>query len=204
VAAHRGKKVHGKARHRAPLRSSKSYTAYRYGHNWVVLAILVPFPFGLRPWALPVLVARYRSPEDHQKRHRPPKTPAQVMQRRRLLLRWVPDREFIFAGEATSGSHEVACFAPATKGRLHLVSHFYPDANLYEPPPPYTGNGRPRVKGAKLPSPQQVVAPSERTRLNVAWYGGGWRDVAVVTGVGHGYKSGGGLVAVRWVYYPEQ
>lgn len=205
VAEHRGKKVYGKARHRDPIRSSKNYTAYRYGHKWVVLTILVPLPFGLRPWALPVLVALYRSKEDNRKRHRPHKTPAQVMQLLlRILLRWFPDREFIFAGDATYGTHELTCFAQGTKGRLHLVSHFYPDANLYEPPPPYTGHGRPRVKGAKLPSPQQVVAPAERTRLNVAWYGGGRRDVETVTGIGHWYKSGGGLVAVRWVYVHDR
>ena len=54
-----------------------------------------------------------------------------------------------------------------------MVSKFYPDANLYEPPPAYLGKGRPRVKGAKLPTPEEVVGTAERTRLNVAWYGGG-------------------------------
>src|SRR6266567_2142710 len=67
VSEHRGKKVYGKARHRDPVRSSKTYTAYRYGHKWVVLAILIRFPFTNRLWALPVLVALYRSREDNQK-----------------------------------------------------------------------------------------------------------------------------------------
>jgi hypothetical protein len=83
---------------------------------------------------------------------------------------------------------------------LHVVSKFYPDANLYAPPPPYTGHGRPGVKGAKLPGPQAVVAQAKRTRLNVAWYGGGRRDVEGVSGTGHWSKAGRGLVAVRWVY----
>lgn len=201
VCEHRGKKVHGKARHRDPVRSSHSYTAYRYGHKWVALCLLIHFPFATRPWALPVLVALYRSPKDNQQRRRPHKTPAQLMQLLlRLLLRWFPDRQFVFAGDAGYGSHEMAAFAQRTNGRLALVSKFCPGANLYEPPPPYTGNGRPRVKGAKLPSPQEVVAQSARTALNVAWYGGGRRDVEVVTGVGHWYKGGEGLVAVRWVY----
>src|SRR5262249_21771301 len=38
------KKVYGKGRHRDPVRSTKSYTAYRWGHKWVVLAVLVRFP----------------------------------------------------------------------------------------------------------------------------------------------------------------
>ena len=44
VDEHRGKKVHGKARHRDPVRSSHSYTTYRYGHKWVVVALLVRSP----------------------------------------------------------------------------------------------------------------------------------------------------------------
>src|SRR5437867_10180579 len=61
VDGHRGKKVFGKSRHRDAVRSSHSYTAFRYGHKWVVLAVLIRFPFTRRPWALPVLVVLYRS-----------------------------------------------------------------------------------------------------------------------------------------------
>jgi hypothetical protein len=66
VDGHPGKRVYGKARHRDPVRSSHGYTAWRYGHKWVVLAVLVRFPFATRPWALPVLVALYRSEEDNR------------------------------------------------------------------------------------------------------------------------------------------
>src|SRR5215207_8217978 len=45
VDGHKGKCVYGKARHRDAVRSSHSYTAWRYGHKWVVLAVLVRFPF---------------------------------------------------------------------------------------------------------------------------------------------------------------
>jgi hypothetical protein len=208
VSAHPGRKVYGKARHRDPVRSSHSFTAWRWGHKWVVLAVLVRFPFATRPWALPVLVALYRSKQDNQKRSRPHKTPAQVMQvLLRLVLRWFPERSFRFAGDAGYGSHDMAHFAHQTQGRLHLVSKFHPRANLYEPAPPVVGKkptGRPRQKGAKLPSPQEVVAGSPRTRLNVAWYGGGRRDVEVVSGLGHWYKAGVGLVALRWVFVHDQ
>jgi hypothetical protein len=201
VTEHPGRKVHGKARHRDPVRSSHSYTAWRWGHKWVVLAVLVRFPFAGRPWALPVLIALYRSPQDNRQHGRRHRTPAQLQQLLlRVLLRWFPDRQFVFAGDQHYGSHEMATLGPRTAGRLHLVSKFYPDANLYEPPPAYTGNGRPRVKGAKLPTPEEVVATAERTRLNVAWYGGGRRDVEVVTGTGHWYKAGRRLVPLRWVY----
>lgn len=204
VDEHRGKKVHGKARHRDPVRSSHSYTAYRYGHKWVVLAILVPFPFAHRPWPIPILVTLYRSKEDNRKRGRKHKTPAELMQLLlRVLLRWFPDRQFVFAGDTGYGSHEVAAFAARQKGRLTLVSRFYPDAQLYEAAPVVQGKRpahRPRKKGARLPSPQQGVALNETQLAYVRWYGGGFRQVAYVTGVGHWYRAGADLVAVRWVY----
>jgi hypothetical protein len=205
VTEHPGRTVYGKARHRDPVRSSHSYTAWRWGHKWVVLAVLVQFPFTRRPWALPVLAALYHSPQDDHKRGRPHKTPARLLQLLvRLLLRWFPDRRFILAGDQGYGSHDMALLTPRSRERLHLVSKLHPDANLYEPPPAYTGRGRPRVKGAKLPSPRQVVATAKRNRLNVAWYGGGRRDVAVVSSIGHWYKGGEGLVSIRWVYVQDR
>jgi hypothetical protein len=205
VTEHKGTKVHGKARHRDPVRSTKSYTAWRWGHKWVVLAVLVSLPFARRPWALPVLVALYRSREDNRRRGRQHKTPAELMQLLlRVLLRWFPQRQFLLAADSNYGTHALARFAQSQAGRLSLVSKFYSDANLYEAPPPYRGKGRPRRKGAKLPSPQAVVAQSVPTRLRVAWYGGGQRRVEAVTGVGQWYKSGWELVAVRWVFVHDR
>src|SRR5262245_61633999 len=102
VDGHKGKKVYGKARHRDPVRSTKSYTAWRYGHKWVVLGVLVRFPFATRPWALPVLVALYRSEQQNRQRRRPHRTPAQLMCRLlRLMLLWFPGRQFRFVGDAS-------------------------------------------------------------------------------------------------------
>jgi hypothetical protein len=208
VTEHRGRSVYGKARHRDAVRSSHSYTAHRYGHRWVVLAVLVQFPFAVRPWALPVLVALYHSPEGDRERGRPHKTPAELMVRLlRVLLRWFPGRQFVFAGDQGYGTHPVARFAAGTGGRLALVSRFYADASLYEPPPAVTGRkptGRPRKKGAKVPAPETVAAGAKKSRLEVAWYGGGRRSVEVATGVGHWYKSGAALVPVRWVFVRDR
>lgn len=209
VTEHRGAKVYGKGCHRDAVRSTRSYTAFRWGHKWVVLALLVQFPFASRPWALPVLVALYRSEAwnaEHGRRH---KTPAQLLrQLLAVLCRWFPERRFVCVADSTYASHELARFAARHQRRLALVSHFYPDARLYEPPPPVRGKrgpGRPPQKGAKLPTPQEVVAARRRRqRLNVTWYGGGRRDIAVVTGTGLWYRSGEGLVAVRWVYVHDR
>src|SRR5262249_56585578 len=69
VCAHKGKQVWGKGRHRDPVPSTHRYTAWRWGHKWIVLAVLVRFPFATRPWALPVLVVLYR-PRGNGRRHR--------------------------------------------------------------------------------------------------------------------------------------
>jgi hypothetical protein len=205
VTEHPGDKVFGKGCHRDPVRSTHSFTAFRWGHKWVVLAVLVRFPFTRRLWALPLLVALYRSPQDNQQAGRRHKTPARLLRQLCcVLLHWFPQRRFVLSGDDNYGSHEMARFAARRRGRLHLVSKFSPKARLYQPPPPYSGHGRPRVKGHKLPTPREVVAGSTPTLLNVAWYGGGRRDVATVTGTGQWYKSGQGLVAVRWVFVQDR
>ncbi len=207
VTQHPGKKVYGKARHRDAVRSTHSYTAWRWGHKWVVLAIQVQLPGLRRPWALPVLCALYRSPEVDRKEGRRHKTPCDLMRQLLcVLLRWFPRRKFLFAGDGGYGTHTLARFA-SRQPRLTLVSKFYKAANLYDPPPrrqPGT-RGRPRGKGRKRRSPEAVVAQTSRRQpLDVSWYGGGRRDVAVVTGTGHWYKSGRGLVPVRWVFVEDR
>jgi DDE superfamily endonuclease len=204
VDEHPGRQVFGKARHRDPARSSHPFTAYRWGHRWIVLSLLVRFPFATRPWALPVLVALYRAQEWNVKHKRHHRTPAALMrQLLAVLIHWFPQRHFLFAGEGTSGTHELARFAHRHRGHLSLVSRFYPTANLYAPPPVGPRNpkgGRPRKKGPKQPSPQAVVAQAKRQRVTAQWYGGATRRVEVVSGTGHWDTGGQGLVPVRWVF----
>lgn len=202
VDEHRGPKVYGKGRHRDPVRSTHRYTAFRWGHKWVVIAVLVRLPFCRRLWALPILVALYR-PEQKGRRHKTP--PELLRQLLRVLLRWLPQRPLVCVADGNYATHDLARLAARHPDRLTYVSHFYADAALYQAPPKTAPGGkrkgRPRQKGQKLPSPAAVVARSKRRqRLNVAWYGGGRRDVEVVTGTGHWYRSGVGLAALRWVW----
>jgi hypothetical protein len=204
VTEHPGPKVFGKGRHRDGVRSTHSYTAYRWGHKWVVVSVLIKLPVATRPWALPVLAALYRPPEWDRVHGTHHKTPAHIT---RLLLarliRWFPNHRFIFVGDTGYGTSETARFCHKHRRHLTLVSKFYGDAALYEPPPARTRGtmGRPRVKGQKLASPQEVVAKTaKRTRLMVTWYGGTTRNIEVITGTGHWYRIGEALVEVRWVY----
>jgi len=212
VDEHCGDQVFGKGCHRDAVRSTHSYTAFRWGHKWVVLAVLVRFPCCRRRWALPVLVALYHSVADDEKHGRRHKTPPHLLRQLCcLLLRWFRPRRFVLSGDGNFATHDLARFASRQRGRLVLVSKFYPDANLVEPPTPPaplpSGKkrpGRPRVKGAKGPRPEEVVAGAARVSFNVAWYGGGRRDVETVTGTGQWYKAGQGLVAVRWVFVQDR
>ena len=40
-------------------------------------------------------------------------------------------------------------------------------------------------------------------RATVYWYGGSTRRIGLVSGTGHWYKAGAGLVALRWVYVKD-
>jgi hypothetical protein len=123
----------------------------------------------------------------------------------RVLLRWFPERRLICTADGNYATHELAELATRYPQRLTFLSKFYPAANLFAPPPPYAGNGRPRVKGAELPSPAEVVQSTPtRQPLEVAWYGGGRRRVEVVTGTGPWYKGGRPLVPVRWVFVHDR
>lgn len=205
VDGHKGKRVWGKARHRDPVRSSHSYTAWRYGHKWVVLTALIPFPCTSRPWALPLLVDLYRGPSDNLQQRRLHRTPAQRLCRLvAILLRWFPQRRFVLVGDSGYGTHAMARFCLAHRDRLTLVSKLHPQANLYEAPPPYTGKGRPRVKGAALPKPSETAAGARLRRTVVHWYGGGTRRVTLTGGMGHWYKSSHGVVPLRWVFVRDQ
>lgn len=202
VTEHPGPHVFGKGRHRDPVRSTHSYTAFRWGHKWVVLALLVPVPWATRRWALPLMVALCRPKPEGPGDRRPHRTPSQRLgQMVRLLMRRFPDRVFLVTADGNYATHELAKLAARTPARLTFVSLFYPNANLVEPPPPYSGRGRPRVKGQDLPDPAKVVEDTpQRSVLEVAWYGGGRRRVEVVTGTGLWYKKTRPLVPLRWVF----
>jgi hypothetical protein len=133
VDGHPGPKVSGQARHRDAVRSTQSHTSWRYGHKWVVLSVLVKFPFATRRWARPVLVDLCRAPAlNHaEARHR---TPAQVMGRLLcLFLLRHRGRRIVFAGNNGFGTHDVARFSHRHHDRLTVLSKTHPDANLFDP-----------------------------------------------------------------------
>jgi hypothetical protein len=201
VLERKGKKVYGKGCHRDAKRSSQNHTVHVYGLKVVVLSIVVKLPFCSRPWALPVLEALYRPEELNKAEGRRHKTPPQIAKGLMAqLMHWFPERKFVFVGDGGFASHELAAFAHRHRRRCALVALFHGDAALYEAPPAYRGKGRPRVKGAKLPSPAEVVVLSKLRETKVPWYGATERTVKIATGRGHWYRAGQGLVPVQWVF----
>lgn len=204
VDEHRGKKVFGKGCHRDAVRSTHSYTAFRWGHKWIVVAVLVRFPFAVRPWAMPILVSLYRPPSWSKEHHRKHRTPPEItVLLMAVLMRWFPERKFILVGDGGFASHNLASLTGRYGGRLSLVSRFHGDANLYEPPPVRSVThkaGRPKVRGRRQPHPESVVKRTKRQTLKVKWYGGGNRKVSVVSRAGGWYRGGEGLVPIRWVH----
>ena len=203
---HRGAKVYGKGCHHDAVRSSHTHVVWRWGHRWVVLAISVKFPFTSRRWALPVLAALYRPRalnEAEGRRHKT--TPDLARQLMATLIRWFPERTFVFLGDGGYASHDLARFCYRHRSRATLVSRFHGDANLYAPPPRrQRRRGRPRLKGEKRPAPADVVRQSRRTKATVSWYGGGQREVEWVSGTGYWYKGGKRLIPLRWVFVHDR
>jgi hypothetical protein len=222
VDEHPGDKVYGKGCHRDAVRSTHSFTAFRWGHKWLVLAVLVSLPGACRPWPLPffvVLCTSKKYDEDRNRRHR---TPAQILKLLLVILRrWYPDRTFVCAADGNFACHDLAGSVSRgnsdkaaqadhpQRGQIHFVSRFYPNAALYEAAPPEErkangkrkSSGRPAEKGKQMETPEEVVNKTvEKKRLTVAWYGGGERNVEVVSGKGNWYRAGQGQVAVQWVH----
>lgn len=215
VDGHRGINVYGKGCHRDAVRSSHSHLVFRWGHKWIVLSILVHFPWAKRAWALPCLVALYRPEALDEREGRRHKTPSELM--RGLLaqmIHWFPERKFKFSGDQEFGTQELAYFAYQHREPLTFVSRLHPDAMLYAPIKPRAQSskgGRPRVHGERLPSPKMTASHApirNREQLSVHWYGGGDRKVRVVTGTGCWYRSNNHRrkikpIPIRWIFVED-
>lgn len=206
TAQHRGKCVYGKGCHHDAVRSARKHIVFRWGHRWVVLAVSVRFPFTTRLWALPVLVALYRPPSlDHSEGRRHKTTLDLARQLMAVLIHWFPERKFVFLGDGGYASHELARFCRRHHRHATLVSRFRGDACLYAPVPKrLKRTGRPRIKGRKLSAPQQLVARRALTDATVPWYGGHTRRVQLTSGTGLWYKSGKGVVPIRWAFVRDR
>jgi hypothetical protein len=142
-------------------------TCFAFGHNWVVMAIRFPLPWGdRRAIAIPVIFRLYRSkklcPESqYSKRTELARGMLELMReivpsRKRLLL---------------AGDSEYSC-QTLLKGLpfgIDFVGPIHKRAALHGPVQDYAGKGRPRKKGAREASPEERFGKK----------GGKWKNVRV-------------------------
>jgi len=92
----------------------------------------------------------------------------------------------------------------ALREPICMIVRFRLDAALYEPAPERKEGqqGRPRKKGQRLPTLEQVAAdPNTRWQTVTVpnWYGQRDRDVEIVSNTAVWYHSGKPVVPFRWV-----
>lgn len=171
-----GPQIFGAAMHHDAVASSYggAHGARRvlsFGHNWVVLSVRVPVPWAAgRAIAVPLLARLYRGKKRTPKGQYQKRTElAHEMLER--LLSWLPEDRTVHL----LGDSEYACstLVRSLPESVVFVGPVVMDAALDEPPPPYGGRGRPRLRGRRLPSPQLMARARKRgwTPVTVEIYG---------------------------------
>jgi DDE superfamily endonuclease len=159
----RGLTLFGAGMHHDPLISSRQKPLVSWGHDWVVLCIIVIHPFWAptKVFALPVAARLYRNRQgltkgkkggakaaqakpDHKTR------PELAVELLTLVASWFPDDTIVATGDSAYGGKSVLSHLPKN---VHLISHVHPKGALYEPAPPPApkAKGRPPKKGKRLP-----------------------------------------------------
>ncbi len=171
LARKRGRKTFGVGMHHDPMLSTRKTAIMNWGHSWVVLSVIVKFPFcKKRYFALPILFRLYLNKKAAARHRRVVRTrPQLAVQMLNVLCSACINRRFHVVADSTYGGQSVLNELPAN---CDLTSRLLLDARLYDPPPtrkPGT-NGRPRKRGRRLPSPRQMLAQRAR-RIELDLYG---------------------------------
>lgn len=177
--ARKGSKIFGAGMHRDGCLSTRTRTVKRWGHAWVVLSVV--FESRRHPgrsYSLPVLMQLYGNEATAKKLRRKYRKKSTLMVEMLCRLeRALPGQKLHFLGD-------YGYTAPAVLGeiprRIEVTGRAHLKARLYTPAPPRrAGRGRPRVRGEKLPSPQELlqgraqrqawnIAPGRRYRVRTA------------------------------------
>jgi SRSO17 transposase len=170
-----GAHIWGAGMHHDPLlsnygRGSKLLKQFSFGHSWVILCLHVPLPWRPdRGMAIPV----------HFRLYRPKKQTPEAEYKKRTQLaremiteveRWVPQgRRICVVGDSEYSCETVVNGLPE---RFVFVGAVHMDAALYALAEPRSGRGRPRKKGARLPSPKELATrDTPWEEHSVAMYG---------------------------------
>jgi hypothetical protein len=153
----RGPEVFGIGCHRDAVLSSGRHKVLRFGHVWVVLAVVVHLPFCPRPFALPLLFRLYRTSKECRRHGHVYRTKNQLArQMLQVLLSWVPEGMLRVCMDGAYCNSTVVRGLPE---RLVLFGVARPDACLTAAPPARKPGqrGRTPLRGQRLPSPTQLA-----------------------------------------------
>lgn len=171
LARKRGRKMFGTGMHHDPLLSSRGQAIMNWGHSWVVLGVIVEFPFRRgHYYCLPILFRLYLNQKSAAQHRRVYRTrPELAVELLGLLCDSRKSRRFHVVADSGYGGQSVLNHLPTN---CDLTSRLLLDARLYDAPPePRRGQrGRPRKRGRRLPTPRQMLAERCR-RASLAIYG---------------------------------
>ena len=116
--------------------------------------------------------------------------------------RWLPGRTLVVIGD--SGFAALELLAALSRHHVTCVTRLRLDAALHDPAPPRAPGtvGRPRTKGARLPTLADVLTDTATTWQRVTvpgWYGGGERTVEISSATAVWHHGGMPVVPIRWV-----
>src|ERR671917_346699 len=181
IERRRGKRITAKGVYRDPVRSSDAHFVKASGLRWMSLMLLAPVPWAGRVWALPFLTALVPSERACRERGRRHKTLLDVG--RQLILqasRWLKGRDLVLVGDSSFSA--LLFLDTLRRSGVTAITRLRLDAALYEPAAPRQPGtvGRPRTKGARLPTLSEVLADASTSWRPVVvsgWYGAGERTV---------------------------
>jgi hypothetical protein len=202
IERRRGDKIAAKGIYRDGVRSSKSHFVKASGLRWISVMWLTRIPFAELIWALPFLTALAPSERYYEQRGKQAKTLTDwarqlVVQVRRFL----PERALIFVADSSYAALDFLHACQALSRPVTVITRLRLDAALYEPAPPYCGKGRPRKKGKRLATPQQLIdAPTTCwMRLPFVWYNHQVRDIEISTHQAVWFHNGQAPLPIRFI-----
>ena len=184
------------------VRSTHEHPQISSGLRWVCMTLVVTPPWTKRSWALPFLSVLATSAEiDAQLGRRHKTVPELAGQMVAVVRRWLPDVPIKLIGDgAYSG---LTLGLTCAKYNVTLIAPLRPDACLCAPAPVRQPgqNGRPRIKGKRLPKLSQVLADPKTTwqRAKVKWYDGSPQPLEWCSGPALWYRAGQPPLPIRWV-----
>jgi hypothetical protein len=205
IERRRGAKIRAKGIYRDPVRSSKSHFVKANGLRWISIMLLVRIPWAVRIWALPfltVLAPSERYYENSLRSHK--KLTDWARQMGMQVRRWLPDRKVILVADSSYAALELLDNLLTLPNPVYMVTQLRLDAALYQAAPIHERKpvGRPRKKGARLPTLRTVLSNEQTNWQKVTvdnWYGQGPTPVEISSETAVWYHNGMPPVPIRWV-----